>query len=203
MTAVAWCSSLLCSCVCGLHGAAEVMPICHRFCAGDSGLHDTSGGDHDMEGDKASQKGQSATASAAEPFEDSATPTVATYDCPVCRKAHVLDLDRLQVQHLTSIFLEVHRPGLGGKASSQEGCSSCCVWALLHARGCLGAPALLCPLSHEGGKRSRGTLSVRLCRWTPTWTASWWICASASGSAARPPAAPPRPTRSPRPSTSP
>ena len=51
-----------------------------------------------MEGDdKAVQKPQNATAPAAEPFEDSATPTVATYDCPVCRKAHILDLDRLQV----------------------------------------------------------------------------------------------------------
>lgn len=50
-----------------------------------------------MEGGKAQQKEQSATVPAAEPFEDSATPTVATYDCPVCRKAHVLDLDRLQV----------------------------------------------------------------------------------------------------------
>ena len=50
-----------------------------------------------MEGGKTQQKEQSATVPAAEPFEDSATPTVATYDCPVCRKAHVLDLDRLQV----------------------------------------------------------------------------------------------------------
>ena len=47
--------------------------------------------------DKAGQKQQVATVPVAEPFEDSATPTVATYDCPVCRKAHVLDLDRLQV----------------------------------------------------------------------------------------------------------
>ncbi len=52
-----------------------------------------------MESDKAGQKGHSTAVAAAEPFEDSATPTVATYDCPVCRKAHVLDLDRLQVQH--------------------------------------------------------------------------------------------------------
>lgn len=51
-----------------------------------------------MEGDKAyNEKQQSGAVPAAEPFEDSATPTVATYDCPVCRKAHVLDLDRLQV----------------------------------------------------------------------------------------------------------
>ena len=60
-----------------------------------------------MEGDdKAGQKQQVATVPAAEPFEDSATPTVATYDCPVCRKAHVLDLDRLQVlsQRLSAPF---------------------------------------------------------------------------------------------------
>ena len=29
--------------------------------------------------------------------EESATSTAATYDCPVCRKAHILDLDCLQV----------------------------------------------------------------------------------------------------------
>ena len=29
--------------------------------------------------------------------EDSATSTTSTYDCPVCRKAQLLDLDRLQV----------------------------------------------------------------------------------------------------------
>ena len=29
--------------------------------------------------------------------EDSATSTASTYDCPVCRKAQLLDLDRLQV----------------------------------------------------------------------------------------------------------
>ena len=74
------------------------LPTRHLAAAGDSGLHDSSHGDHDMESDKADQKGRNAVA-AAEPFEDSATPTVATYDCPVCRKAHVLDLDRLQVQH--------------------------------------------------------------------------------------------------------
>ena len=66
-----------------------------------------------MEGDdKAGQKQQVATVPAAEPFEDSATPTVATYDCPVCRKAHVLDLDRLQVlsQCLSAPFLSpVHK----------------------------------------------------------------------------------------------
>ena len=79
------------------------------FGAGDSGLHnDTSSRDHGMEGDdKAGQKQQTATVPAAEPFEDSATPTVATYDCPVCRKAHVLDLDRLQVlsQRLSASIL--------------------------------------------------------------------------------------------------
>lgn len=48
---------------------------------------------------KAGGKLQLLPAAAAEPFEDSNTPTVATYDCPVCRKAHVLDLDRLQVGH--------------------------------------------------------------------------------------------------------
>ena len=82
------------------------LPTCACLCAGDSGLHDTPSGDHDMEGDKAAQKGRSAAAPAAEPFEDSATPTVATYDCPVCRKAHVLDLDRLQVQHPQPVLLE-------------------------------------------------------------------------------------------------
>ena len=69
-----------------------------------------------MEGDdKAGQKQQIATVPAAEPFEDSATPTVATYDCPVCRKAHVLDLDRLQV-----LFLRLLTPFLSpfGKAAA-------------------------------------------------------------------------------------
>lgn len=41
--------------------------------------------------------GKKQVVAAAEPFEDSAASTVATYVCPVCRKAHVLDLDRLQV----------------------------------------------------------------------------------------------------------
>ena len=29
--------------------------------------------------------------------EDSSVSTTSTYGCPVCRKAHILDLDRLQV----------------------------------------------------------------------------------------------------------
>ena len=44
--------------------------------------------------------GNCKAAVAAGAFEDSAASTVATYNCPVCRKAHVLDLDRLQVIYI-------------------------------------------------------------------------------------------------------
>ena len=160
---------------------ADVMTFFDHSRAGDSGLHDASGGDYDMESEEANRKGQSAAVAAAEPFEDSATPTVATYDCPVCRKAHVLDLDRLQVPHLNSTLLHVHRPGPSDKAGSLRGLQdSCRVWALLHAGGCLGARHCCGLLSHEGSKRPREALMrVQACRWTRTWTASWWICAGA------------------------
>ncbi|KAK9868326.1 hypothetical protein WJX84_003439 [Apatococcus fuscideae] len=38
--------------------------------------------------------------------EDSATSTASTYDCPVCRKAQLLDLDRLQVDQHLKKFIE-------------------------------------------------------------------------------------------------
>lgn len=43
----------------------------------------------------------------AEAFEDSSASTVATYNCPVCRKSHVLDLDRLQVTSAQPACLSV------------------------------------------------------------------------------------------------
>jgi hypothetical protein len=33
-------------------------------------------------------------------WEESNTPAVATYDCPVCRKAQLMDLDRITVKPL-------------------------------------------------------------------------------------------------------
>ena len=128
-----------------------------RSLAGDSGLHnDSSSRDNGMEGDdKAGQKQQIASAPAAEPFEDSATPTVATYDCPVCRKAHVLDLDRLQVlsQRLLTSFLSPI-----GKAAAVP-------------QAVLPVPT---PMTCEAGGTARGRCDRAdgARRWTPIWTAS-------------------------------
>ena len=51
------------------------------------------------EGGKAAGKAGGYLAAADIVAEESATSTVSTYDCPVCRKPHILDLDRLQVCH--------------------------------------------------------------------------------------------------------
>ena len=54
---------------------------------------------HEGEGGKAGGKAGGYLAAADIVSEESATSTVSTYDCPVCRKPHILDLDRLQVWH--------------------------------------------------------------------------------------------------------
>lgn len=62
-------------------------------------------------------------------FEDSAASTVATYNCPVCRKAHVLDLDRLQVNLTPTPLPLVLSVVLRGSSPSQAvwcSCLCCC-----------------------------------------------------------------------------
>ncbi|KAK9836188.1 hypothetical protein WJX81_007747 [Elliptochloris bilobata] len=53
--------------------------------------------------------------------EESATSAVSTYDCPVCRKPHILDLDRLQVDPHLNRFIEdlkLRSSGSAGEAAS-------------------------------------------------------------------------------------
>jgi len=73
----------------------------------------TQAGD-DGEGGKAGGKRGGYLAAAELVSEESSTSTVSTYDCPVCRKPHILDLDRLQARP--------RGPVLGRRFLQQERC---------------------------------------------------------------------------------
>jgi len=68
----------------------------------------------DGEGGKAGGKRGGYLAAAELVSEESSTSTVSTYDCPVCRKPHILDLDRLQARP--------RGPVLGRRFLQQERC---------------------------------------------------------------------------------
>jgi hypothetical protein len=59
----------------------------------------------DGEGGKAGGKRGGYLAAAELVSEESSTSTVSTYDCPVCRKPHILDLDRLQARPRDPVLL--------------------------------------------------------------------------------------------------
>ena len=62
--------------------------------------------------------------------EDSATSSASTYDCPVCRKAQLLDLDRLQV---SLSYNAVH--GLGPREKRLADSCNLCDRNLVHLHG--------------------------------------------------------------------
>ncbi|KAK9844379.1 hypothetical protein WJX74_001674 [Apatococcus lobatus] len=88
--------------------------------------------------------------------EDSSTSTTSTYDCPVCRKAQLLDLDRLQVdQHLKKFIEALKIREAGAKASNFRPAATVQVETRAEVDECLhiavqpAEPPLLPPQSPE------------------------------------------------------